>query len=198
MTTHMPTLESDRLIIRPFRMDDLEAIHQTLDVDLQYVSTSGPPHSLDDRRAWLAWTVANYEELGNLFQPPYGDRAVVRKADNRLIGTCGFVPCLGPFDQLLQSDGAAAGPMRNSCEFGLFYALSRSYWGQGFATEASKTMIEYGFTALNLKRIVATTEFENARSIGVMQRLGMRIERNPYTEPEWFQVVGILEYEDVA
>src|SRR4051812_1559936 len=42
------------------------------------------------------------------------------------------------------------------------------------------------------RRIVAATEHDNLASIGVMRRLGMRIERNPDPEPHWFQTVGVL------
>ena len=53
---------------------------------------------------------------------------------------------------------------------------------------------DYAFGQLNLRRIVATTTYDNAASMGVMRKLGMRIEKNPYEEPRWFQVVGILEH----
>jgi len=46
--------------------------------------------------------------------------------------------------------------------------------------------------ALHLARVVATTERENVASIGVMRRLGMRVEENLQPEPAWFQVVGVL------
>jgi hypothetical protein len=41
---------------------------------------------------------------------------------------------------------------------------------------------------------VATTEHANIASIGVMRKLGMRIERNSLSEPPWLQVVGVLEH----
>ena len=44
---------------------------------------------------------------------------------------------------------------------------------------------------MRLARIVATTEHTNAASISVMRKLGMRIEVNPGSEPEWLQVVGV-------
>jgi ribosomal-protein-alanine N-acetyltransferase len=44
-----------------------------------------------------------------------------------------------------------------------------------------------------LQRVVATTTYNNAASIRVMQKLGMTIERNPLPDPPWFQVVGVLE-----
>src|SRR5919202_1508048 len=99
MTTHMPVLETERLIIRPFRIDDLEAVHALLDRDLTYTSAEEESHSLQQRRAWLEWTVRNEQELGNLFQPPYGDRAVTLQ-DGTLIGVVGYALELKPFDQI--------------------------------------------------------------------------------------------------
>ena len=49
------------------------------------------------------------------------------------------------------------------------------------------------FRADDLGRLFATTEFDNLASVGVMRRLGMRVERNPFPSPPWFQVVGVLE-----
>ena len=105
------------------------------------------------------------------------------------------MPCLTAFEQLPSFGSAGADPPArfNSTEFGLYYALSPAYHRQGYATEAAKAMIEYAFTHLNLKRIVATTTYDNAASMGVMRKVGMRIERNPYPDPPWLQVVGILE-----
>jgi [ribosomal protein S5]-alanine N-acetyltransferase len=46
---------------------------------------------------------------------------------------------------------------------------------------------------MGLRRVVATTTYDNEASMGVMRKLGMRIERNPFPDPPWLQVVGILE-----
>ena len=56
-------------------------------------------------------------------------------------------------------------------------------------------MIGYAFGVLNLRRIVATTEHDNLASQGVMRTIGMRLERNPFPDPPWMQVVGIKENE---
>ena len=53
-------------------------------------------------------------------------------------------------------------------------------------------MVSYAFDELDLDRVVATTEHSNLRSIAVMRRLGMTVERNPTAEPQWFQTVGVL------
>ncbi|HEY7420263.1 MAG TPA: GNAT family N-acetyltransferase, partial [Ktedonobacteraceae bacterium] len=143
--------------------------------------------------------IASYEELAKLYQPPYGDRAVVLKHTQQVIGACGFVPCFGPFGQLPSGHAANqdAQVHFNSPEFGLYYALSPTYQRQGYMTEAIKALIDYAFTHLFLKRIVATTTYENVASMGVMRKVGMRIEKNPFPDPSWFQVVGILENRSV-
>lgn len=189
----VPALETERLIIRPFTMDDLDAIHHILDVDLGPIAEDEQPQTIEERTAWLRWTIMSYEQLDKLLQPPYGDRAVVRKEDQRLIGACGFAPCLGPFEQLpyFRERTDTANTSFDTPEVGLYYAFARAAWGHGYATETSRALIAYAFKEMALKRVVATTTHDNARSIGVMQRLGMRIERR--TQPGWLQVVGILD-----
>jgi RimJ/RimL family protein N-acetyltransferase len=56
-------------------------------------------------------------------------------------------------------------------------------------------MVEYAFQNLGLRRVIATTTYDNEASMGVMRKLGMRIERNPFPDPPWLQVVGMLEYQ---
>jgi RimJ/RimL family protein N-acetyltransferase len=191
----MPPLETDRLLIRPFVLDDLENIYQILDIELSEAEFGNEgPQSRDGRRHWLEWAVRNYEELAKLYQPPYGDRAVVLKQGSRLIGAIGYVPCLGPFAQLPglgPSDPAPTSLI--TPEFGLYYAFSPAYQRQGHASEAALAMIDFAFTQLHLKRIIATTTHNNAASMGVMRKVGMRIARNPYPEPHWLQVVGVLD-----
>jgi predicted acetyltransferase len=71
--------------------------------------------------------------------------------------------------------------------------LRPPFRGQGYATEAAQALVDYAFQYLQLKRIVATTTYENAASMGVMRKIGMRIVKNPYSEPPWLQIVGVLE-----
>jgi ribosomal-protein-alanine N-acetyltransferase len=192
----MPVLETERLLIRPFVMDDLADAQRLFDVELQDASLhTDKPDTLGERREWLQWAALNPAQLAKLNQPPYGDRAVILKSSGQLIGSCGFVPCLAPFEQL-PGFGASGEPENHgkwSPEFGLFYAISPSYRRRGYATEAAQALVEYAFRELHLKRIVATTDNDNAGSMGVMSRLGMCIEKNPLPEPEWLQVVGVLE-----
>jgi [ribosomal protein S5]-alanine N-acetyltransferase len=190
----MPVLETERLLIRPLQMADLEVIFHVLDVELGDVN-SGSEHreSLAERESWLRWTIMGYEQFARLCQPPYGERGVALAETGELIGAVGFAPCLGPFDQL----PALAGPriatrFYATPEFGLFYAISPRHQRQGYAAEAAGAMIDYAFRELGLKRVIATTSHDNAASIGVMKKMGMQIETNPYPAPPWLQVVGVL------
>lgn len=190
MGPHMPVLETARLIIRPFVMEDLDEIHRIFDLEAMI-----EPQPLEERRAWLEWSVRSYTELEKLSQAPYGDRAVVLKDDGRLIGSVGLVPLIGPFGQLPYFGGSSR-PCAFTAEMGLFWALERASRGKGFAAEAARALITFAFSGLNMARLTATTEHANLPSRRVMERLGMRIETNPLPEPEWFQVVGILERAD--
>ncbi len=142
----VPSLETERLIIRPFSMDDLDAVHQLLDVDLSTADFgSEGVMTREERQQWLQWTVLSYEALDRLNQPPYGDRAVVLKQAGHVIGACGYVPCFAPFGQLpaFRSANDDAAAHLDSPEFGLFYAFASAYQRQGYATEASRALIKY-------------------------------------------------------
>ena len=190
----VPTLETKRLLVRPLLETDLAAVHR-LYLDIDWVDTSLPQTELYDRHAsWLAWTSSSYRELERLYQPPLGDRAVARKADGAMIGLVGLVPSFAPFGQL-PGFGGAAKALR-TMEMGLFWAISPDAQGQGYATEAAAALVDWAFEGLLLDRLVATTEHDNAASIAVMRRLGMRIETNPQPDPPWLQTVGVLRATD--
>jgi RimJ/RimL family protein N-acetyltransferase len=75
----------------------------------------------------------------------------------------------------------------------LYYAFFPAYQRQGYATEAVRALVAFAFDVLQLRRLVATTTYENVRSIGLMRRLGMRIEQNFSANLSWLQVVGVLD-----
>lgn len=182
--TRLPTLQTERLTIRRLTPADLDAC-------IALYAEIGWEDSAPQARAdWLGWTVRGYDAYEALTQPPYGERAVTTKA-GEFIGLVGVVPSLAPFDQLPMFGARENAPMRR--EVGLFWALRPAFQGQGFAVEAAKAVADQLFAALRLARIVATTERDNLASQAVMRRLGMRVEENPFADPPWFQVVGVLE-----
>lgn len=174
----LPRLETSRLVVRPLTIDDAEALRLTVE---------------GLHAGWLEWTVASYEQLEALDEPPYGERGIELRDTRELAGLVGLVPSMGPFARLPGFGSAVGDPERYRPEVGIFWSLAPAHRGKGYATEAARAVIEHAFGVLNLARIVATTERENAASIAVMRRLGMRVEENPLPEPPWFQVVGWLD-----
>ncbi|HKV44411.1 MAG TPA: GNAT family N-acetyltransferase [bacterium] len=181
----MRELETSRLLIRSFTTIDLDVFARLMDASF------GGPTDLEHHRERVLYYVLAEKVAARLHQPPYGDRAIVLKDTGRLIGSVGFVPCLAPFGQLPSFGGGQGSKF--SPEVGLFYAVLPEYRGRGMASEAAGAMIRFAFNHLNLRRIVATTEYDNAASAAVMRRIGMTIQHNPWPLPQWFQVVGVLE-----
>ena len=181
----METLHTSRLTIRSLGPDDLDAVRGVLG---RAWNEETPP---EDLRGWLEWLALGEIQFARLHQPPYGDRAVLWNATGELVGLVGFVPLLGPFAQL-PALGAAAegGPWLP--EVGLYWAVDPPWQGKGIAAEAGGALARYGFDALHLGRILATTQADNLASQAVMRKLGMRVERNPHPTPFWMEVVGVL------
>ena len=187
------TLETSRLIVRAFQPDDLDAIHRILDLALGDGSQITDEAALNERRSWLDWSRLSTEWLPRMFQPPYGDRAVVLKSANAVIGAVGLVPCFDVFEQIPGLSRGGPPSTYRVTEMGLFWAIDPDHQRQGYATEAAQALIDFAFQQLRVKCLIATTEYDNAASMGVMLKLGMTLAQNPLPDPPWLQVVGILE-----
>jgi ribosomal-protein-alanine N-acetyltransferase len=189
-------LKTSRLIIRPFTPDDLHAIHRILDLTFGAGSKIDDEAALNERREWLEWSRLSAEWLPRMFQPPYGDRAVVLKSSNAVIGAVGLVPCFDVFEQIPGLGRGGPPSVYRVAEMGLFWAIDPDQQRQGYATEAAQALIDFAFQQLRVKRLIATTEYDNAASISVMRKLGMTIAKNPLPDPPWLQVVGMLDHPD--
>jgi RimJ/RimL family protein N-acetyltransferase len=187
------TIETNRLVIRTFTWDDLPVIHRILDQTFGDGSKVEDSTALQERQSWLQWSILSQEWLPKLHQPPYGDRAIILKATGVVIGSVGYVPLLMPFEQISELRASASASRFNTPEVGLFWVIDPRHQRQGYAAEAAQAMIVYAFKQMGLKRIIATTEYENIASQGVMRKTGMKIVHNPLPDPPWLQVVGILE-----
>lgn len=58
----------------------------------------------------------------------------------------------------------------------LGYAIGRAWWRQGFATEAARAVLAWGIDAFALRRVWASADARNERSVRVLEKLGMRRE----------------------
>ena len=187
------TIETHRLIIRSFVLEDLPGIHRILDQTFGAGDKVDDEIALQERHSWLGWSILNQHWFPQLHQPPYGDRAILLKATGELIGSVGYVPLLDVYDQIPELANTVTPSGFTTPEFGLFWVIDPQHQRKGYATEAAQAMIAYAFNELKLKRIIATTDYSNLASQGVMRKLGMKLTRNPYPQPAWLQVVGILE-----
>lgn len=184
----MPPLTSSRLTIRAFTASDLDAAVAVFDIGYSD-RTATTPEAIVKRQTWLNYIIANEQQLANLDQPPYGERAIVDTATQQVIGAIGFVPCVDQFGLV----GIGHNDGYSHAEVGLFWTIIPAQRRHGYASEASRMMIDYAITVLGLRRIIATTEHDNNASQGVMRAIGMDIRTNPHDQPHWLQVVGVYE-----
>jgi RimJ/RimL family protein N-acetyltransferase len=191
----MDTLETERLIIRPFVIGDLMEAHQLLDAGIQW---AGPSTTIEQREAKLQLYIAlaNWEDTGRL----YGFRAIVLRCSERMIGICGFHPDLWSpewkavfWPQLCDTYDPRTMGRHTSLELGIGYALSAQERDKGYGSEAVRAALDHAFRELKVGRVFATTDRHNPDSVRLMERVGMRTATNPDINAIWPGVVGVIE-----
>ena len=151
----MPILETERLILRELTPDDIDALHAiTSDPQVvRYVGDGTPlPRELADK--WIAVSQNNYRTKG------YGASAVMLKASGAFIGYAGIIHA-----------------PEHDHQPELIYGFTPAYWGQGFATELARALIDYTFREFLLPYIIATIDPDNTPSRLVADKIGMTHER---------------------
>ena len=151
----MCVIETQRLILRWFTRDDAEFIFELLNQEAwkRFIGDRGID-SLAAARTYIDTALlTSYRRHG------FGLYAMEHKHDGALVGMCG----------LLKRDTL------DDVDIG-FAMLSR-YEGTGLAYEAAAATLAYGRDTLGLARIVAITSLDNERSMKLLERLGMRYER---------------------
>lgn len=151
----MITLETERLILRPYTASDLDALH-TIVSDNATMSFWPQPFTREQTEQWLRRHIASCEQHG------YGRCGIGLKAENgRLIGDCGIM--------LSEVDGTP--------EYDLGYIIYAPWWGRGYGFEAAEAWLAYGIDRLGLSRICANMPHDHSASERVALKLGMRFER---------------------
>ncbi len=142
-------IETERLILRAPEPRDRAPLH-AMWADPRVMADLGPIKTAADSDAALA-RHASYAPLGFF--------AIERREDGATIGFCGLKP------------GAPNTPIVDMLEVG--WMLAVPYWGAGYAREAAAASITWGWAARDDAAIVAITARRNAKSRGLMERLGM-------------------------
>lgn len=152
----MLRLETERLVLRPLGTGDFEAYYSYTSVPENMVYTIFGPFTPEEARKFLEM----YENWWKEDPPRVYEFAITLKKENgKMIGNCG----------LYMDDEKRATAM-------LGWYIHRDYWNQGYATEAVKALLKFGFEDLELHRIHAECNTDNIASARVMEKVGMRRE----------------------
>lgn len=149
-----PTLKTERLVLRPFELSDAADIQRLAGDRAIADTTLNIPHPYEDGMAeeWIATHLPQFE----------AGRQVV------------FAMTLLESGDLIGAIGLTIRQRFQRAEIG--YWVGRSYWNQGYCTEAGLAVIKHAFADLNLHRVHAFHLSRNPASGRVMQKLGMTRE----------------------
>ncbi|NOH04806.1 MAG: GNAT family N-acetyltransferase [Chloroflexi bacterium] len=159
------TLITERLILRPFTMDDCEAllaITQEPDI-FRYFPTKA------------AWDMEKVErniqhQINHWKMFGYGQMAVTMRETGQLMGWCGL--------EFLNDT--------NETEVG--YLLGHAFWGKGLATEAARASVQFGLEEIGLREIIGLTDPLNIASQRVLEKCGLSFTwRQVYFGMEMFR-----------
>ena len=150
----MTVIETARLRLEEFQLEDAAFILQLVNEPawLAFIGDKNV-HSLDDARAYLRnGPLAMYARCG------HGLYRITLKSSGEAIGMCGLIRR----DTLPDVD--------------IGYALLPGHWGQGYAEEAARATLDYARDQLRLPRLLAIVTPGNARSIHLLEKLGLRAQ----------------------
>lgn len=145
-------METERLLLRPIGVEDSAAVFETYANDPQITrfATWVPHATVAETQRYLQACEIAWRE-GTAF--PW---AILRKSDGKLIGSA----------ELRIDDHKA--------EIG--YLIARSLWGQGYASEAARALVDWAFAQPDIFRVWATCDAENLASARVLEKAGLVFE----------------------
>ena len=147
-------LTTERLLLRPFRPEDLP-LYAALNADPKVAETLSGPLTREESDDIALWANERWatDRLGLI--------AVERRRDGAFLGMCGL-------------HRQSSRPQ----DVEVAWRLAYEHWGNGYATEAGRAWLAYGFETLGLDRIISMTDETNVRSLAVMRRLGLTYLEN--------------------
>jgi ribosomal-protein-alanine N-acetyltransferase len=150
----MHEIETQRLRLRGFQPGDLDAYQTTIygDADVMRYLPGGQPRPVERTRDVLNFFIEHGQQHG------FTVWAVIDRGNNAFLGHCGLIY------------------LNNGVEVEIAYAFGKAYWGQGFAPEAARACLRYGFETVGLTHILALAYPANLASQRVMQKIGMQYQ----------------------
>lgn len=160
----VPVMETERLVLRPLRIGDADALHPMFsDADANTYGSHPSTTTFEESRTRLEKAVAD---------TAWRAWAVTLKGDDTAIGT------------------VASYEKRQGKVTEIGYVLKRAYWGRGLVTEAVAALIDLLFSE-GQRRVFADTDPDNAASIAVLRRLGFTLEAT--LRAEWETHIGVRD-----
>lgn len=150
----MQVLETERLILRRYCLDDVDALG-SLYADPRFTRFLDPPRSHEEVRADVCAFIEEYETVG------YGFYATLLKPDGQFIGRCGLLT------QWIEGEE----------EVEVAYGIAPAFWGRGLATEAARALKYYALEALGFSRVISIVDKQNVASQRVAEKNGMSVEK---------------------
>ncbi len=149
------TIETNRLILRRFRVEDAEDMftNWASDPEVTKFLTWAPHTSVDVTRNLLSDWILRYEDGG------YFNWVIEYKETDKVIGNISVVK--------LKEDVESAD---------IGYCMSRAYWGNEIMPEALRAVMDYLFDTVGLNRVAACHDANNPKSGRVMDKAGMKLE----------------------
>ncbi|MBH8554657.1 GNAT family N-acetyltransferase [Nostocaceae cyanobacterium CENA357] len=149
---HIPQLETQRLLLRGFREEDLDAYAEMCgNTDVMRYIGNGKPLSCEESWRNMAMIVGHWQLRG------YGMWAVEERLTGEMIGRIG---CWKPEGWI---------------DFEIGWTLRQAFWGRGFATEAARVAMDYAFEKLQRSHVISLIRPQNTASIRVAQKLGEKL-----------------------
>lgn len=147
-------IETDRIFLRPFCIDDIEPFAKICANPnvMRYIG-DGKPVGLDIIAEKIPEWIELYEKQ------KYGLMALVIKKTNELIGFCGFINQTVDEVEYIE----------------LGYRLDEAYWGKGIATEAAVAVRDYAFNVLDIPMLISIIHHQNDASKRVAKKVGLRL-----------------------
>ncbi len=154
----MTVLTTQRLTLRPFAADDLDALARIYgNAEVMAIRKYGAL-TREQTAVKLDKIVAHWKAHG------FGMWAVSEQGDDTVIGECGLRYTDDPEDN-------------DPTEIELSYGLLPSHWGKGLATEAARAALDFGFGPGGIERVIAIAQGQNTGSHRVLEKLGMELVR---------------------
>lgn len=152
-------LETERLTLRHWESNDAKRLFEICcDADVMlHVGDGKPYENIDRAEKFLNWVALYQKEHG------FCRWAVIEKDSEKIIGSCGFAR------------------LENG-EIDLGYLFAKEVWGNGFATEAARACLMYGFEKLKFAKIIAMVDIEHIPSQKVLEKIGFIKQRIEKTE----------------